>query len=161
MIGVSSIDVGEVTDEALESFNRPDVIAVGVPGGGGVSTASELALFYQALLHNPDGLWDPKWLATATGDVRNTFPDPLLGVPANRSIGLVLYGDDGKGPARGFGHGQSPAHVRPRRRRRAAGMGRSRHRRLVRLPDQRARPPRPPPGAAQRRHQQPRRRVCA
>ena len=84
------------------------MIAVGVPGGGGVSTASELALFYQALLHNPDGLWDPKWLSIATTDVRNTFPDPLLGVPANRSIGLVLYGDDGSGPARGFGHGQSP-----------------------------------------------------
>jgi CubicO group peptidase (beta-lactamase class C family) len=108
-IGVSELDVGEVTDEALESFNRPDVIAVGVPGGGGVSTASELALFYQALLHNPGGLWDPKWLATATGDVRNTFPDPLLGVPANRSIGLVLYGDDGNGTRRGFGHGQSPS----------------------------------------------------
>jgi CubicO group peptidase (beta-lactamase class C family) len=109
VIGVSSIDVGEVTDEALESFNRPDVIAVGVPGGGGVSSASDLALFYQALLHNPDGLWDPKWLSIATTDVRNTFPDPLLGVPANRSIGLVLYGDDGNGPARGFGHGQSAA----------------------------------------------------
>jgi CubicO group peptidase (beta-lactamase class C family) len=108
VLGVSSIDVGEVTDEALESFNDPDVIALGVPGGGGVSTASELALFYQALLHNPDDLWDPKWLSIATTDVRNTFPDPLLGVPANRSIGLVLYGDDGRGPARGFGHGQSP-----------------------------------------------------
>jgi CubicO group peptidase (beta-lactamase class C family) len=107
VLGVSSIDVGEVTDEALESFNNPDVIVVGVPGGGGVSTASELALFYQALLHNPDGLWDPKWLSIATTDVRNTFPDPLLGVPANRSIGLVLCGDDGRGPARGFGHGHS------------------------------------------------------
>ena len=32
----------------------------------------------------------------------------MLGVPANRSIGLVLYGDDGKGPMRGFGHGHSP-----------------------------------------------------
>jgi len=106
-IGVSSIDVGEVTDEALESFNRSDVITVGVPGGGGVSTASDLALFYQALLHNSGGLWDPKWLSIATSDVRNSFPDPLLGVPANRSIGLVLYGDDGKGVARGFGHGQS------------------------------------------------------
>jgi CubicO group peptidase (beta-lactamase class C family) len=108
VLGVPGIDVGEVTDEALESFNRPDVIEVGVPGGGGVSTATDLALFYQAVLHNPGGLWDPKWLAIATTDVRNTFPDPMLGVPANRSIGLVLYGDDGEGPRRGFGHGQSP-----------------------------------------------------
>jgi CubicO group peptidase (beta-lactamase class C family) len=109
VFGVSSIDVGEVTDEALESFNEAEVISVGVPGGGGVSTASELALFYQALLHNPFGLWDPKWLSIATTDVRNNFPDPLLGVPANRSIGLVLYGSDGKGAMRGFGHGHSAA----------------------------------------------------
>ncbi len=108
VLGVPSIDVGEVTDEALESFNERDVIAVGVPGGGGVSTASELALFYQALLHNPGELWDPKWLAIATSEVRNTFPDPLLGVPANRSIGLIIYGDDGNGARRGFGHGQTP-----------------------------------------------------
>jgi len=108
-LGVPGIDVGEVTDEALESFNRPEVIAVGVPGGGGVSTASDLALFYQALLHDPKGLWDPRWLATATGEVRNRFPDPLTHVPANRSIGLMLCGDDGNGTRRGFGHGNSPA----------------------------------------------------
>jgi CubicO group peptidase (beta-lactamase class C family) len=109
IFGVPVLDVGEVTDEALESFNRPDVIAVGVPGGGGVSTAAELALFYQALMRNPFGVWDPKWLTIATTDVRNTFPDPLLGVPANRTIGLILYGNDGKGSLRGFGHGQNPA----------------------------------------------------
>lgn len=109
VLGVPGIDVGEVTDEALESFNRPDVMAVGVPGGGGVSTASDLARFYQALLHDPDGLWDPKWLSVATGDVRNTFIDPLTGVPANRTIGLVVCGDDGNGARRGFGHGNSPA----------------------------------------------------
>jgi CubicO group peptidase (beta-lactamase class C family) len=109
VFGVSELDVGEVTDEALESFNQPEVIAVGVPGGGGVSTAAELALFYQALMRNPFEVWDPKWLTTATTDVRNWFPDPLLGVPANRTIGLILYGDDGKGSLRGFGHGQDPA----------------------------------------------------
>ena len=49
--------------------------AVGVPGGGGVATAATVALFYQALLHNTDGLWDPDVLADATGRVRNTFPD--------------------------------------------------------------------------------------
>ena len=43
----------EVTPEALVSFNQPEVRAVGVPGGGGVSTAADLALYYQALLHDP------------------------------------------------------------------------------------------------------------
>jgi CubicO group peptidase (beta-lactamase class C family) len=108
VLGVRGIDVGEVTEEALEGFNRPDVISVGVPGGGGVATASDLALFYQALLRNPGGLWDPKWLSIATSEVRNTFPDPLTGVSANRSIGVVICGDDGKGPRRGFGHGTGP-----------------------------------------------------
>jgi len=108
VIGVRGIDVGEVTEDALMGFNEPDSLAVGVPGGGGVSTAGDLALFYQALLHNPGQLWDPKWLTIATSDVRNTFHDPLAGVPTNRTIGLVVAGGDGLGPRRGFGFGNSP-----------------------------------------------------
>jgi CubicO group peptidase (beta-lactamase class C family) len=90
------------------AFNEPDSLAVGVPGGGGVSTAADLALFYQALLHNPGELWDPKWLSIATTDVRNTFEDALAGgIQTRRTIGLVLAGEDGLGPRRGFGHGNS------------------------------------------------------
>ncbi len=106
LFGVRELDVGEVTDDALGSFAEPAMIAVGVPGGGGVTNAGDLALFYQALLHNPGGLWDAEWLRRATTEVRNTFPDPMTGVRANRSIGLVIAGDE---PARrGFGHGCSP-----------------------------------------------------
>jgi CubicO group peptidase (beta-lactamase class C family) len=109
IFGVPELPVTEVTDEALLSFNRSDVRAVGVPGGGGVATAATVALFYQALLHNPDGLWDPDVLADATGRVRNTFPDLLaLGAPANRALGIVVAGDDGNANRRGFGHTQSP-----------------------------------------------------
>lgn len=109
IFGVPELPVTEVTDDALLSFNRSDVRAVGVPGGGGVSTAATVALFYQALLHNPDGLWDPDVLADATGRVRNTFPDLLaLGAPANRALGVVVAGDDGNANRRGFGHTQSP-----------------------------------------------------
>jgi CubicO group peptidase (beta-lactamase class C family) len=109
-IGAPGIDLGEVTEHALEGFNHPDALALGVPGGGGVSTAADLALFYQALLHNPGNLWDPKWLTIGTSDVRNTFDDYLAGgIPTRRTIGVVLAGDDGLGPRRGFGHGNSPA----------------------------------------------------
>jgi CubicO group peptidase (beta-lactamase class C family) len=109
IFGVPELPVTEVTDDALLSFNRPDVRAVGVPGGGGVASAATLALFYQALLHNHDGLWDPDVLADATGRVRNTFPDLLaLGAPANRALGVVVAGDDGNANRRGFGHTQSP-----------------------------------------------------
>jgi CubicO group peptidase (beta-lactamase class C family) len=109
IFGVPELPVTEVTDEALLSFNRPDVRAVGVPGGGGVASAATVALFYQALLHNTAQLWDPDVLADATGRVRNTFPDLLaLGAPANRALGVVVAGDDGNANRRGFGHTQSP-----------------------------------------------------
>jgi CubicO group peptidase (beta-lactamase class C family) len=108
IFGVPELPMTEVTDEALLSFNQPDVRAVGVPGGGGVATAATVALFYQALLHDPDRLWDAEVLADATGRVRNTLPDPLLGVTANRALGVVVAGDDGNANRRGFGHTQSP-----------------------------------------------------
>src|SRR5436309_9585824 len=109
IFGVPELPVTEVTDDALLSFNRPDVRAVGVPGGGGVATAATVALFYQALLHNLDELWDPEVLADATGRVRNTFPDLLaLGAPANRALGVVVAGDGWNANRRGFGHTQSP-----------------------------------------------------
>ncbi len=86
----------------LMALNHPKARAVGVPGGGGIVRAADLALVYQALLHNTHELWDPSVLADATGRVRNTLPDPL-GVPANRSLGLMMAGDDGFAARRGFG----------------------------------------------------------
>ncbi len=70
--------------------------------------AADLALFYQALLHNPGRLWHPEVLADATGKARNHFPDRLFGAPASRTLGLVLAGDDGLGFIRGFGTTTSP-----------------------------------------------------
>lgn len=107
VLGVASLPVTEVTPHALMSFNQPEVRAVGVPGGGGVSTADHLALYYQALLHNPAGVWKPDVLSDATSNVRNTMPD-YIGTPANRTIGLMLAGDDGRANARGMGRTVSP-----------------------------------------------------
>ena len=106
-IGISELPVTEVTPEALISFNQAEVRAVGVPGGGGVSTAADLALYYQALLHDPAGIWKPEVLADSTGTVRNTLPD-YLGTPANRTRGLVIAGEDGRSHFRGMGHTVSP-----------------------------------------------------
>ncbi len=101
--GFRELPLGEVTDEALLAFNRPEVRAVGVPGGGGIMRAADLALFYQALLHNAGELWEPALLADVTGHVRNTFVDPRMGTPANRTLGLVVAGDDGQASRRGLG----------------------------------------------------------
>jgi CubicO group peptidase (beta-lactamase class C family) len=40
--------------------------------------------------------------------VRNTFPNPLLGHPINRTRGLVVAGDDGRSNYRGMGKTVSP-----------------------------------------------------
>lgn len=100
--------LGEVTQDALLSFNDPSVRAIGVPGGGGISDAADLALYYQALLHNTGELWDPDVLADGTGNVRCMLPDPLRGIPAHRSLGLMIAGDPETSYLRGFGHGISP-----------------------------------------------------
>ena len=97
-----------VDPDELLKFNRADVRELGVPGAGGVMTAADLALFYQGLLRNPGELWSPAVLADATANVRNTFPDPWTGVSANRTIGVVVAGDDGHSALRWMGSGVSP-----------------------------------------------------
>jgi len=108
VLGIASEEQGDVVagvavgaaptpehDELLAIANDPQVRATGVPGGGGIMTAATLARFYQALLHNPDGLWDTEVLRDATTRVRNDFDDPMMEVPVHRTRGLVLAGDDG------------------------------------------------------------------
>jgi CubicO group peptidase (beta-lactamase class C family) len=73
-----------------------------------VSTAADFARFYQALMHDPAGLWDPEILRLATAEVRCDLPDPLRGTPSHRTLGLILAGDDGQSSMRGFGHTVSP-----------------------------------------------------
>lgn len=98
----------EVVLFALTSLNHPRAREQGVPGGGGVVRAADLAMLYQGLLGNPGRLWDPAVLADGTGRVRSRLPNPL-GVPANRTLGLVAAGDDGFAAQRGFGTASSPA----------------------------------------------------
>jgi CubicO group peptidase (beta-lactamase class C family) len=102
VFGVRALPQTEVTDDAVMQFNLPAVRELGVPGGGGVARAVDLALFYQQLLHDPHGIWDAAIRADGIGRVRNTLPDPM-GVPANRSLGLILAGDDGRSHIRGLG----------------------------------------------------------
>ncbi len=108
-MGLPQPPVTEVTEEALSGFNDPETRAVPLPGGGGVSGAGELALFYQALLHGGAAgrprVWQDETLAFAR-TVRNTHPD-YLGTPANRALGITVAGDELRN-RRGFGHTNSP-----------------------------------------------------
>ncbi len=109
--GVRELPRTEVTPAALAGFNDPAVQTVGMPGGGGVMRAADLALFYQAVLHNPGEMWRPDVHLDATTNVRNHFPDPLHGAPANRTLGLVQAGGDGKSFLRGMGRTVSPGTI--------------------------------------------------
>ncbi|MDE0190283.1 MAG: serine hydrolase [Gammaproteobacteria bacterium] len=110
-LGIPEPPVTEVTEEAILSFNRPEVRAVGVPGGGGIMSAAELALFYQGLIHggSVDGrrIWRESTLELArtvrSGDLR----DPMSGVPVNRGLGIVIAGDEYRN-FRGFARDNSP-----------------------------------------------------
>jgi CubicO group peptidase (beta-lactamase class C family) len=105
--------LGSINESAVLEFNEPAVRESGFPAGGCITTAGDLALFYQALLHDGcswDGkrIWQPEMLREArrirSGDLKN----PLLGVVANRALGIVIAGGDGKANMRGFGRTNSP-----------------------------------------------------
>ncbi len=107
-LGIRELPMSVVTPEGLIALSRDDARPIGHPGGGGIMTAADVVTFYQALLHDPVGIWKPEVLADGTGVVRNTKPERWMGVPANRSLGLIIRGDDGKGHLRGFGKVGSP-----------------------------------------------------
>ncbi len=100
----------EVTEEAILNFNRPDFRAVGVPGGGGVTSAPALALFYQGLLHGGLGgrsVWTREMLESARRIRTGELTDPLYRKRANRGLGIIIAGD-GDRHFRGFGRTNSP-----------------------------------------------------
>jgi CubicO group peptidase (beta-lactamase class C family) len=103
-----SVTWPDTQDDSLLIFNDPKVRALGIPGGGAVGTAADMALFYQALINNEKHLWNQAVLDDAVGTVRVDFPDPITRAPANRGLGVVIAGDDRYLPFRGMGSKVSP-----------------------------------------------------
>ena len=100
--------VTEVTPEAILNFNKPETRRTPVPGGGGVMSAAELALFYQGLLGNTQSgekIWSNDTIAMATSPQTGDFTD-YVGQRVNRALGVVISGDE-KRNYRGFGHTNS------------------------------------------------------
>ena len=108
------VAMASINESMILEFNEPEVREIGSPAGGCITSAGDLALFYQALLHDGrayDGkqIWKPELLRDAFR-IRNAgFKDPMRGFLANRALGIVIAGDDGKANLRGFGRTNSPA----------------------------------------------------
>lgn len=97
-------------DDPSRYLSTASAIAAGVPGGGGIMTAADLAFFYQELLNSSYGLCSEGTRRDVTENIRCRLADPLMNVPVNRTLGLVVAGDDGQHIFRYacFGAGCSP-----------------------------------------------------
>ena len=111
-LGYPKPPVTEVTPEAILGFNRPETRRAGIPGGGGTTTAADLALFYQGLLLDAKGdpqgpgVWKPETLASVLRVRSGELVEPLFGKPVHRALGVVVAGDSERN-YRGFGHSNS------------------------------------------------------
>lgn len=105
---------GEVTPDAIKNFNRPEVRAVGVPGGGGVAGAAQLAMFYQPMVNGGTTAKGTRIMKAETIEWATTVRtkdfhrDLVFNQPVNRALTVVVAGDDGFAFQRGFGHSSSP-----------------------------------------------------
>ncbi len=85
----------------------------GSPSAGGITTAGDIALFYQALLNDGrsyDGqqIWQPEMLREARRVRTGNLTDPFMGHLALRALGIAIAGGDGKANLRAFGKTNSP-----------------------------------------------------
>jgi len=104
------VPVASIGPDALLSLNHPRAREAGIPGGGGIANAADIARIYQTFIH-PTGVLPADWLADAVGIVRNASVSVTDGVPANRTIAGYVSGNDGyhlhrwmPDAARAFGH---------------------------------------------------------
>jgi CubicO group peptidase (beta-lactamase class C family) len=86
-------------DASMLQMNHPEHRAVGVPGGGLVTNAATLALFYQGLLADlrgagGPGVWRPEILRDALRVRTDRMVDPMTGRLAKRALGVVIAGGE-------------------------------------------------------------------
>jgi len=101
-----------ITEDAVLDMNDPKLREMDFPAGGLMTTAGDIALFYQALLNDGqayDGtrIWQSQMLREARRIRSGDLIDPARGITANRALGIVIAGGDGKANLRGFGRTNS------------------------------------------------------
>ncbi len=105
-------NLGSITEDAVLEMNDPDMRETDFPAGGLMTTAGDIALFYQALLNDgkaADGkrIWESEMLKEARRIRSGNLIDTARGITANRALGIVIAGGDGKANLRGFGRTNS------------------------------------------------------
>jgi CubicO group peptidase (beta-lactamase class C family) len=82
--------------EPLADRNTPAFWRAGVPGGGGYSTATDLAAFYQMLIHlgtlNGTRILGPRTVQYVTRNHTGDRLDERFGVPMHRGLGVHVRG---------------------------------------------------------------------
>lgn len=102
-----------ISEEGVLELNELATRTAGSPSAGGITTAGDIALFYQALLNDGrsyDGqqIWQPEMLREARRVRTGNLTDPYLGHLALRALGIAIAGGDGKANLRAFGKTNSP-----------------------------------------------------
>lgn len=104
---------GEVTPQAVLGFNEPELWRVGVPGAGAITSAGEMALFYQVLVNGGetvDGrrVIKPETIEFATAVRTDERHHDFMGTPVNRALSVVVSGPGESAYLRGFGRVLGP-----------------------------------------------------
>ncbi len=105
-------NMGSINEAVVLEMNDPEMRETDFPAGGLITTAGDIALFYQALLNDGranDGtrIWQSEMLREARRIRSGDLIDPARGMTANRALGIVIAGGDGKANLRGFGRTNS------------------------------------------------------
>jgi len=110
------IDAPVVSEALANEGNNPAWRRAGSPGGGGIASAADVALYYQALLADAvergPGIWRAETIHEAWRIRSPELIDPMTGQPALRGLGFAMAGESGRiwrgfaeeCSARSFGH---------------------------------------------------------
>jgi CubicO group peptidase (beta-lactamase class C family) len=96
---VSPVDAPTLSEEMVTYINGKEPRSIGSPGGGGIGSAADVALFYQGVLASlagAEGLWEAATVADACTPRNPEFIDPMTKAPALRGLGLVIAGNEGR-----------------------------------------------------------------
>jgi CubicO group peptidase (beta-lactamase class C family) len=105
-------NLDSINEDVVLEMNEPELREMDFPAGGLMTTAGDIALFYQALLndgkaHDGTRIWESEMLREARRIRSGNLIDPARGITANRALGIVIAGGDGKANLRGFGRTNS------------------------------------------------------